>query len=284
MYRLAMLLAVLIALAAAGCGGSDDDSDRGASVVAQTQDGAPSGADAGDSGANAEQKKKKEATEESSDDEDHAEDDDEPKTHEELHEEQEEAYAKLPLKRKSAVIEAVARSALLRFGLTLVDVQIRDGGRKATAVVARKGACAFVASQEPNLVLAVQQGVPGLKSIRFDVAGTGKQIGYYVLGCKQPEMPSGAGRVVLEHSGVGGPYVSKPFEIKSKRWALEWENQSSSLAVILEPLDKKAKDNYAKPVGSQKPEAGRYDYKGGGTYRIQAYGAGGWSVRVKEIG
>jgi hypothetical protein len=283
MYRLATLLALLIALAVVGCGGSGNDSDSAPSAVA-TGDSASSD-DTGDSESKREADKT-DADKKSSKDEhkDEDEEDDGPKTHEEVHEEQEEAYAKLPLERKAMLVETVVRSAALSYGLKVVDVKLRRGGRAATATVARKGACSFVASQEPNLALTIKEGVPGLKSIRLLVAGTGKEIGYYVLGCKKPEIPSGAGRVVLDHSGVGGPYTSKPFKIKSKRWALEWENHGSSLAVILAPLDKKAKENYAKPVGSKKTEAGRYEYTGGGKYRIQAYGAGGWRVRVKEIG
>ena len=134
------------------------------------------------------------------------------------------------------------------------------------------------------MVVAIQHGASDVRSVRFGVEGTDQELGYYVLGCKKPEMPNGAGRVVLEHDGVGGPYTSKPFVITSKHWALEWENQGASLAVILYPLDDKAEHNYAKPVGSKKPESGRYEYTGGGKYLVKAYGQGAWSIRVKEIG
>ena len=285
MYRLVMLLAVLIALVAAGCGGSDDDSDSAPSAVAKAPDSAPSG-DTGDPGSRASEKKKDDASERSSDDEDEeeAEDDDEPKSERELHEEQEEAFQELAPDRQLLLVKTVVRAALLRFGLRMVDVELGNGGRKVTAVVGRKGACNFVASQEPNLTLAITESAPGVKSVRYEMAGTGQELGYYVVGCKKPEIPSGAGRVVLDHSGVGGPYTSKRFEIKSKRWALEWVNEAASLAVIVVPVSGESKDEYFKPVGSRKRESGRYEYKGRGTFQIKAYGSAGWRVRVKEIG
>ena len=283
MYRLALLLALLIALAAVGCGGSDDDSDPAPSAVAQAPESKPSGDDRKGS-ASSESKKEKDDSEEKSSEDDEDEADDEHKTEDEVRKEQEEAYLKLPLERQSQIVETVIRSALLRFKLELVDVEVRRRGRAATAIVARRGACGFVASQEANLEVTIQQGLPGLKAVRFEVAGTRQLLGYYVLGCDKPELPSGAGRVVFEHTGVGGPYMSKRFEIKSDRWALEWVNQGASLAVILEPMDKAAESHYAKPVGSQEPESGRYEYRGGGTYRIRAHGAGRWELRIKEIG
>ena len=279
MYRLATLLAVM-ALVAAGCGGSGDDSDSATpAAVAQADESAP--ADDGSASAKDEKQKKTDAAEESSDDEDNA--DDAPQTEEELHKAQEEAYEKLPLKDKSALIKAVVQTAVSRFGLKLVDLEVRDAGHAATAVIARRGVCNFIASQEPNLLVAIQEGAPGLKSVRFEVAGTGQELGDYVVGCKQPEIPSGAGRVVFEHSGIGGPYTSKRFTIESKHWALEWVNEAGSLAVIVQGVAGESEDEYFKPVGSQKRESGRYEYTGRGTFQIKAYGEGGWTIRVKEI-
>jgi len=283
MYRLASLLTLLIALIAVGCGGSGDDSDSAPAAVADAHDGAPSDDDA--DSASAEDAKKKENKNDGAAkaSEDGAKEDDEPKSEHELLEEQEEAFKKLPPKRKLALVEAAVRSALLRWGLELVDVELTRGGRRVNAVVARKGACNFVASEEPNLVVTIKHGAPWVKSARFEVAGTGQELGYYVLGCKKPEIPSGAGRVVFEHSGVGGPY-SKRFKIETKRWALEWVNEGGSLGVIVVPTGGESKHKYFKPVGSQKPESGRYNYTGRGSFRIRAYGAGGWRIRVKQIG
>ena len=284
MYRFAILLTLFVALGVAGCGGgSDDDADSPPAAVAQTSDNEPSGDDTGAAPSDENKKKKDEAAEESSTDEDKAEnaDDGEPKTQKE---EAGEAFEQLPSDRKLAAVETVVRSALLAFGLKLVEVELQDGGRKANAVVARKGACNFVASQEPNLQASIKSAVPGLKSVRFEVARTGQELGYYVVGCKKPEIPSGTGRVVFEHSGVGGPYTSKRFKITSKRWALEWVNEAASLAVIVVPVGGKSKGEYFKPVGSQKRESDRYEYKGSGTFQIKAHGAGGWRLRVKEIG
>ncbi len=279
MYRLATLLALLIALAAVGCGGSGDDSNSAPSAVAGASESTPSG-DASDDSASKDEAKSDDGSKNPSDEEnadasgpasdsehDHA-----------------ETLSDLSPKERNTAIDGIVRSALLQFGLKVAALDVKNGGRALDVTITRATACRAVASQESNMLVTIQHGAPIVKSARFGVEGSDKELGYYVLGCKKPEMPNGAGRVVLEHDGVGGPYTSKTFEIESKHWALEWENQGASLAVILYPRDEKAKHNYAKPVGSKKPEAGRYDYTGGGKYLVKAYGQGAWSIRVKEIG
>ena len=279
-----VLLAMLVVLAAAGCGGSGDDSGSAPSAAEQASDSAASGDDASTSDEDAKTKPDADEKSSSGDKDEEGGEDDEIKTHEDSEQAQEEAIEKLPLERKVKLIETVARSALLRFGLRLVDVELTDGIRKVTVVVSRKGACKFVAKQEPNLALAIKEAVAGIRSLRFEVAGTGQQLGYYVLGCKKPEIPSGAGRVVLDHSGVGGPYKSKRFKITSKRWALEWVNEAASLAVIVKAVGGESKGDYFRPVASQKPDSDSYEYTGRGTFQITAYGAGGWRIRVRESG
>lgn len=131
---------------------------------------------------------------------------------------------------------------------------------------------------------AIKVTIPALRSIRYEVSGTGQELGYYVLSCPRPKAPNGPGQVVLTHTGVGGPWTSRQFEIKSKRWALEYENHGNSLAVIAVPADKDKEDRkYVKPVTSQKPEGGRLNYKGPGRFLLKVHGAGQWTVRVKEI-
>lgn len=284
MYRLATLLALLLALTAVGCGDSNDD-DRASPAAVADAGGSDSEADTGPS-TKADEKQDGSGKKEPSDTKEDADEEGDAKNSDDADapDDPAEALREAPAKKRDKAIETIVESALLQFGLKTASVDVSDGGRKVTAAVTRATACRAVASQEANMLVAIQAGAPTVKSARFEVAGTGEELGYYVLGCKKPEIPSGDGRVVLDHSGVGGPYKSKPFEITSKRWALEWVNQGNSLAVILMPVDKKAEENYAKPVGSQKPESGRYEYKGGGTYQIQAYGQGGWRVRVREIG
>jgi len=281
MYRLATLLALLLALTAAGCGGSNDGDSASPAAVTADAGGSEGNENTGPStnaddkqGGRGDEKQSADAKGKAGEDGDDS----------DVAADPAEALREADPKDRSRAIETTVRSALLQFGLKVASVEVRDLGSKLTVNVTRATACRAVASQEGNMVVTIQQGAPTVKSVRFEVAGTGQQLGYYVLGCKKPEMPNGAGRVVLEHDGVGGPYTSKTFEIESKHWALEWENQGASLAVILYPRDEKAKHNYAKPVGSKKPEAGRYDYTGGGKYLVKAYGQGAWSIRVKEIG
>jgi hypothetical protein len=281
MYRLAMLLA-LIVLAAAGCGGSDDGSDAAPAVAgAGANEASPSGDDAG--GSDSDDKAKKRQDEASGDENDES-DEDSDDSNSDSGDDHPDSFSDLSPEQRTAAIEAAVRAALLQFGLKAAAVDVSDSGRTVEATITRATACRAVASEEANIVVTIQHGAPTVKSARFVVAGTGQELGYYVLGCKKPHLPNGEGRVVFEHTGVGGPYSSKRFEISTKRWALEWVNQGASLAVIPVPADEQAKDDYAaKPVGSQKPESGRYEFTGGGTYLIKAHGQGRWSVRVKEL-
>jgi hypothetical protein len=283
MYRLATLLALLIALAV-GCGDSgEDDSNSSSPTATQSADKGADDLKEASKTEERERKSDKDADEEKSSDEDEDEDDDGPKSEQELHEEQEDAFERLPAGQKADLIKTVVRSALLRFGLKVSDVQVSTNGRKVKAIVTRKTACRAIASQEPHMVLAIQEGAPGVHSVVFEVAGTGQELGYYVLNCERPKMPSGEGRVLLEHTAVGGPWTSRVFTIKVERWALEWENLGSSMAGIVVPIAGESKDRYFKPVGSQKPESGRYEYRGSGKFQLKVSGAARWSVRVKEI-
>lgn len=264
MFRLAILLALLITIAAPGCGGSDDESDSAPSASVQ---GETAPADDGGSPSNEPKSKNDDAAERSSNED---EDDDEAKTDEAQED-------------SSAEIETLVRSVLEAYDLTVLDVQVLNEGRAVTAIVGRQNACNFVASQETDVVAEIKRGVSGLKSVRFEVAGTGQELGYYVVACKTPEIPSGPGRVVFEHAGVNGPYTSRRFKVKGERWALEWVNETSSLTVLIVPVGGESKGEYFKPVSSKKRETDRYNYKGRGTFSLKVHGAGGWRVRVKDI-
>jgi hypothetical protein len=286
MYRLAISLALLIALlAGCGGGGSGDDSNSASPAVAQ----AP--AKSGDSGKNAVLAKAKQhsATKKDPDTGDDDADADSSKdaaegkpTEVDEHAAEENAFAKLTPKERQKLVTTVARSALLQFGLKLASAKLSANAHRLNILVTRGSACRADATQEPNMAAVMKNAVPGVKAVRFGVAGTGKELGYYVLDCKRPTMPNGPGRVVLNHTGVRGPYI-KRFRIDTKRWALEFENQAGSLAVVIAGVAGKTKGDYFAPVGSQKPEAGRKTYHGPGLIEVKVYGAGRWSIRAKEL-
>jgi len=207
-------------------------------------------------------------------------DGDEPESEDGGHGGEEQSVENLSAKQKQKLATIVARSALLQFGLKLASAKL--SGSSLNVVVTRASACRADATQEPNMVEVMKAGVPGVKSVYFGVAGSSKELGYYVLDCKRPKMPNGPGQVVLEHTGVRGPYI-KRFRIDTKHWALEFENQSTSLAVIVESVGGKRKGDYFAPVGSRKAEAGRKTYLGPGLFQVKAYGAGRWSIRAKEL-
>ena len=291
MYRLAILVA-LFAVFAVGCGGGDsdsggDDSNGAAAAVAGASDEAqaaePKESDAKqkrDSKKAAHDADKKKAADDANDD---AGEGDAEQASKDPHEAIEEALEKAPTGKRNGIIRAAAQAALLRFGMRLADLEVLDGGRKINVFITRASACNGAAKDEPNMLLLIQESAPIVKSARFEVAGTGQQFGYYVLNCKREKMPDGPGREVFEHTGVSGPYTSPKFEIKTKKWALEWENQGNSMACIVLAVGGKSEGEYFKPIGERKRGAGRSVYTGSGTFQLKIHGAALWSVRVKEI-
>lgn len=287
MARLATMLALLIALAA-GCGDSGNDksdspSPSAAAKTPQSSSGAekpkdsakkPPKADKSKPAADDEAKKPSGRTDEA--------DASAPKTEQDIADAEAEAYKKLSAKRQMIFARLAAQGVLSRFGMELASVELANDGTDVTVFVTRATACRAVASQEPNMRVAMNEALPAAKNVRFIVAGTGKELGYYVINCKRPKIPNGKGVTVLEHTGVRGPWTSKPFVIKTKHWALEWVNESASMAGIVVGKGRN-KGKYFKPIGSQKSESGRYEYVGSGKFVLKVDGAGRWTVRVKEI-
>jgi hypothetical protein len=282
MYRLATLMTLFVMLLA-GCGGSgDDDSSSSPSAVADNPGDLAESQDASDRESSA-AKSAREGEGEGSTRADARGRSNDTGEDSDSHTDADEAFDAFDPAQKRDLITAVVRASLLRFGLKLARIEFADGYRKLTVYITRRSACRAVASQEPSIVTLIRTSAPRVRTVRFEVEGTGQALGYYVLGCKMPEMPDGPGKQVFEHTGVGGPYYSKKFEIRTKRWALEWQNLGASLAVLVKAVGGESKGGTFKPVGSTKPEAGRFEYTGAGVFEITAYGAGRWTVRAKEM-
>jgi hypothetical protein len=288
MYRLATVLA-LFTMLLAGCGGGGDKaSDSSSSAVAQTPETPSKDKSKDDSAAKKDGKKKKDnhkqakdkADEKTDDDSDSAEKPDLAGNEEEFAENLEKA----PRKGVAKVIRFAVDGALAFHSLKLARLEIRDRGRDLTVVVTRKSACNALAGDEPAIRQRIQQGAPVVKTVDFQVAGTGEELGYYVLRCKRPEIPNGPGTVVWERTAVGGPVTSEKFKVTRKKWALEYESLGNSLAAVVVCVGGPHEGEYFKPVGLRKPGAGRNIYKGPGTFQIQVHGGGRWTLRAKEMG
>ena len=281
MYRLALVLALLVMLA--GCGGSSDDNSDSPAPQAASQ-GATEIADKGDADAEPSEgggTKKKKEDGEKSDGKSAGKDaggeksasDDKPESYEEALEQAS------PDTLEKAIRPAVLGTLAL-YDLDLARLAIARGGRSVSVFITRGSACRAVARDEPVMAQRIQKAAPVVKSVSFEVAGAGQELGYYVLRCKRPEVPSGPGTVVLEREGVGGPIMTKEFRIRGQRWAIEYENGSNFLAVLVLTEG----ENKNEPIGSRKREVGRQVYNSGpGTYKLQIQGGGFWSVRVKDI-
>ena len=281
MHRLAMFLALGVALLA-GCGGGSDEDGSDASPPAGTKTPtevsdagekskeAPSGGrkktDARDKTRSPKQSPKKGS--ESS-----------PTTRENFDERFADSVADAPPEAIAKLIRAGVLSSIAIYNLKLADLQITDRGRSVNVLITRGSACNAIAKEEFAMGERVRATAPVVKTIRFGVAGTSRALGDYVLGCKEQRIPSGPGVTVFDRTAVGGPVTTKSFTIKGKRWAIEWKNTANTLAVIVLPSN----DKYYAPIGSQKKETGRKLYRRPGKYRLKIYGSALWTVRVKDI-
>ena len=283
MYRLALVLALLVMLA--GCGGSSDENSDSPAPPAVSQGAATEVADkGGDSGSassgDAETKKKKKTNGDKGDDKPADKDEGEKSASDDQPESLDEAIDEASPEAINKLIRAAVVGTLEIYDLDLAQLKVAKGGRDVNVFVTQASACKAVARDEPVMAQRIQKAAPVVKSVSFEVAGTGKELGYYVLGCKRPAVPSGPGTVVLQREGVGGPIMTKEFRIRGKRWAIEYENGSSFLAVLVLTEG----ENKNEPIGSKKREVGRKVYNSGpGTYKLQIQGGGFWSVRVKDI-
>jgi hypothetical protein len=266
MYRLA-LLALLIVLPVGCGGGSDnDDSEPSSPATAQTQ---PEHSDEGKP-SRSERKPKKADEREGAD-----------KREEEAGQTVEEAYEGRDAETQQ-LIRAAVRGTLELFGLGYAGVEVDGRGDKVTALVTRATACDAVAKNEPVMAARIQKAAPMVKAVRFEVAGTGQELGYYILDCKQEPMPDGPGKAVYERTAVGGPVVTKTITLRGRRWAIEWENIGSSFTLIVVGKGK-SEGNYYDPISSDKRETGRKTFKGPGTVELHVSGSGRWTARVKDI-
>jgi hypothetical protein len=283
MYRLATFLALLIVLPIGCGGGSDEDSNPPAPAAAKapsTGGDAPKAKSTPAAKKTAGRKKAAESPDEpaekaakATDEHGHA---DEPKN-------LEEALANAPSAAIARLIKVTVTTVGMTYNLKIADVALSENGRNLTVVVTRASACNAVAKEEYAMGERVSMAIPSIKSVRWEVAGSGEQLGAYVLRCKRAPIPNGPGVTVFDRTAVGGPVTTKPFTIKGRRWAIEYENTSNTLAVIVIPLGGKAKGKYYAPIGSKKREVGRKMYRRPGKYMMKIHGAALWTVRVKDI-
>ena len=274
MYRLALVLVLLVALA--GCGGSSDEDSNSPAPPAASQEAASKAAPKAErdpASAQSSGRDKKSAKQEAADEERSESGDKKPES-------AEEGLEAAPEEAVTNLIRQAVRATLALYDLELASLEVAGKGRSVTVSITRDSACRAVARDEPIMANQIRKGAPAVKSVSFEVAGTGEALGYHVLQCKRPEVPSGPGKVVLEREGVGGPITTREFRIRGKRWAIEYENGSTHLVGLVLTHANEAND----PISSKQREVGRKVYNSGpGTYRLQIQGGGFWSVRVKDI-
>ena len=278
MYRLAIVLA-LLALPVAGCGGGSDDgagSKGPASAVAK----APANQSDGRAKA-AQERARKGALERAKRDRKAAREKRESADEKASVEKQQESGEAKPAEDFAALIEQAARGTLALFGLGYAGVEISDAGRSVNVLVTRASACKAIARDESAMAARIRKAAEMVRTVRFEVAGTNKELGYYILDCEREKIPDGPGVTVLERTGVGGPAITKTVRV-GKHWAIEWENVGNYLGVVVVGKGKSEGDYFA-PISSQQRETGRKLYKGPATIELQISGGGLWTVRVKDI-
>lgn len=190
-----------------------------------------------------------------------------------------EAIEKAGPGEKDRLIKQAALAATGLHGLTLAAVHSAKDGSSTTIVVRKKGAC--VARPEDDAAIAEQMkaGVPTLKSVRVEVAGTGQTLAAYTgAHCKRPELPEGKGEVVMVHNGHGQTNT-RPFTVNSKKWVIEYDNRGPTMSIFIY-RNGKAQDEF---VAAQRPGVGRQVITlGPGKYKLSVSGAASWTVRVRD--
>ena len=270
-------LLVLGTVAAAGCGGGDDSSgeEKAKSPAASAERQKPKAKP---------DRKKKPSTARTKEGDRKPSDRDGRKQREAPPKTAEAALERTPVAERMRLVKGAARAAVTLAGLDLVGVRVADDEARAVKVlVGRDRACGANAADTAAIAKQIRDTVPTVRSVTVQVAGTGKSLAAYGSGCGQ-SMPDGPGRVVLSESGPEGETTTAWFTVRGGRWAIEYDNAGSYLQIT--PAGRTDADSaklQGGPTVAQKRGVGRHVYSGAGTYRLQIFASGRWTLRVKDI-
>jgi hypothetical protein len=179
--------------------------------------------------------------------------------------------------QRAKLARAAALAVLAGAGFSRSGVSVAAGGTAVTISLPEAQACSAAAGDETQLASQIRLAAPFVRSVTMSVSGTGQPLSAYVSAhCSAGTLPSGAGRVVYSSSGRGMT-TTAAFTVRSKRWTLAYNNDSSFLAVFVLEHGK-----IKQAASATKRGTGSAVFKGTGTYQLRISGSGRWTVRVRD--
>jgi hypothetical protein len=173
-----------------------------------------------------------------------------------------------------------------RVGTTVVTVagfphariDVGPAARTVAVIVDKASACTARPGDAARITQQLRQALPFVRTVTVTVAGGGESLSTYVsTHCKSPRLPSGPGRIA--YSQTGGHFATtKPFTVHSKRWTVDFENDSSFFAVFLLRNGK----TQPQTITAKKRGVGSKTFTGAGTFQLKIVGSGAWMVRVRD--
>jgi len=194
----------------------------------------------------------------------------------------EEAVKHLSPPQRIRVIRAALAPILKNVGIAGATVTLSDDRRTLTISVPQSRACRATTSDEGRTVNSVREVLPFVHVVLLLVNG-GERLSTYVASrCDRASLPRGRGGVIFEKSGFGIE-ETKPIQVRSSRWTLEYAQHSAYFSVFV-VKGKRGNSYESEAVVSQKPGSGSKTYRGPGVFRLKVSGQGDWTVRVRERG
>lgn len=185
----------------------------------------------------------------------------------------------LPPDKRAGLVTRAARHLLSSYGFRNASVSSSRGGTAVRAVLTPRESCNGTASTEDHFRDHLRKMLPFVRSTSISVGSTGQSLSRYVAGnCRSLEPPAGRGTVVLTRDG-SGPSKTPSFTVRSRRWAVEYVNNSPGFFQV---LVLKGSQPTGDVVSVLKRGAGRKVMSGSGRFRLQIVGTGEWTVRVRD--
>lgn len=188
------------------------------------------------------------------------------------------AIQRLPRGKRDSYVTATALAVFAGFGFDGMQVVLSGGGTDVRGVMDRGQACSARAETEDNVTSTVRNAIPWLASMQVVVQPGGERLSRYVRAhCRPPALPGGAGEVVFSGQGVGLG-KTRQFTVRSSRWTVEYLNGGRSLHMLV--LGDRSSSSAPLDAAGRGP--GRRTFSGPGTFSLQIAGTGEWLVRVRD--
>lgn len=166
----------------------------------------------------------------------------------------------------------------MQAGFTKAAVRVDRSGRIVTIVIRASSACVAEPEDERKLIDAVKRLAPFVVRVSVLVSGGSQSLSSYIATrCGSSDVPSGSGKVVYSRAGRG--IVTSPvFEVRSRRWTVDYRNSDRFLAIFVLKHGKVQRE----AITANERTTGSKRFTGAGKFRLRINGSGTWTVRVRD--